>query len=206
MKQRALLRRQIIRAWCRTIRDNYGTINSERSLQAALWHHLHALFKQAGKLRQILIEPCVILTGDKERVYPDLVICNSRTVIGVIELKYLPRGAPKHEKDMNTLRALQDERGTISIKNERYRGELSNRHEYRLAQNVLFVWAGLYSRDHAGDWKTGSLVERTMTTPLAGRFLELHALTASGERPRIEWRPELPNDTPLRQRFRRLID
>jgi hypothetical protein len=70
MRQRALLRNQVIRAWCRTIKRDYGKINSERSLQAAFWANLYSLFPKP-KLRQILIEPRV--NFDDECVYPDLV-------------------------------------------------------------------------------------------------------------------------------------
>ena len=92
MKQRALLKSQIIEAWHQCINNDYRLqrINSERSLQAAFWSQLNSIFSEN---RRMFIEPGLVFENDGEnnKLIPDLVICNKKEVIGIIELKYLPR-------------------------------------------------------------------------------------------------------------------
>jgi len=77
---------------------------------------------------------------------PDIVICNSREIIGVIELKYLSRGKPHYEKDVNNLADIAGYKKKIVISNERFRGPTADAREYTLAENVLFVWASVRAR------------------------------------------------------------
>src|SRR5438105_1802416 len=107
MKQRAALKAQIIEAWrhCIAKDDRRRRINSERSLQASFWSRLNDLLP-ANRL--MFIEPrIVVAAADGDVVLlPDIVICNSRQVIGVIELKYQPRVSPSHKKDIASLARL----------------------------------------------------------------------------------------------------
>lgn len=89
MANRALPKKQVREAWRQSITIDYALqrINSERSLQASLWSNLNA--QLAPRSRRMFIEPCMSASGStKQLQYPDLVICNSREVIGIIELKY----------------------------------------------------------------------------------------------------------------------
>jgi hypothetical protein len=87
MASRALLRLQIVKAWRLTICKDYAAerINSERSLQAALWSRLNTTLseKLPPKSRRMFIEPRMTVAG--KALYPDIVICNTRQVIGIIE-------------------------------------------------------------------------------------------------------------------------
>src|SRR5512139_4141744 len=127
MKQRFLLKATIIDAWRSCITDDYcrQRINSERSLQASLWARLN---ERLSAHRRMFIEPHVAVRTENGTVslLPDLVICNSRQVIGVIELKYQPRTTPSYAKDINSLATLATHREGITFQNERYRGEVAD--------------------------------------------------------------------------------
>lgn len=75
---------------------------------------------------------------------PDIVVCNSRSIIGVVELKYLPRAEPNFEGDLKKLAAISMARSEISISNIRYQGEEKDGRKYRVANKTLFVWAGVH--------------------------------------------------------------
>lgn len=123
MKQRSLIKSQIIRAWTECIDDDYCSqrINSERSLQASFWAHLNSLLP---KNRRLFIEPNIsIRVGDRLiKLIPDIVVCNTREVISVIELKYLPRTLPIYNKDIKSLSLIAENRHQITIANDRFRG------------------------------------------------------------------------------------
>ena len=171
MANRSLLKSQIREAWRQSITDDYAVqrINSERSLQASLWSKLNALL--ATTSRRMFIEPCMSVPGLGRQVrYPDLVICNSREVIGIIELKYQPRARPKWHKDVDTFHFLATHRETISISNTRFRGTVADARLYPLANDVLFVWAGVHT---ACDLMLNEHVDPL----LAPHFMSLHAET-----------------------------
>lgn len=101
MNRRGLLRGQLTQAWGMAIDEDYRRqrINSERSLQASLWSKLNVLLPPES--RRMFIEPklkatVAALDGQvkPEFRFPDIVICNTREVIGIVEVKYLPRAKP----------------------------------------------------------------------------------------------------------------
>src|SRR5574339_1190948 len=101
MTNRSKLRQQITEAWCKSIKVDYTAqrINSERSLQASVWANLNAILPSST--RRMFIEACMSVQGSERQVrFPDIVICNTREVIGIIELKYQPRGKPSWQKDL----------------------------------------------------------------------------------------------------------
>ncbi|WP_157657471.1 hypothetical protein [Burkholderia ubonensis] len=59
--------------------------------------NLKAVFEGSDTKRQVFIEPTLSLNGSVIR--PDMVICNAREVICVLELKYVPRGRADTTKD-----------------------------------------------------------------------------------------------------------
>lgn len=173
MASRALLRSQIVKAWRLTIIKDYEHINSERSLQAAFWSRLDRTLPP--KTRRLFIEPRMTVMGKTQ--YPDIVICNTRQVIGIIELKYKPRTRAGWRKDLDKIRAIADCKTRITISHDRYRGTARCANPYRLAKTVLYVWAGVHAEsalDLAGYVGT-----------LAPHFLALHAETVDGQPPRI---------------------
>lgn len=147
MKQRSLIKSQIIKAWSECIDDDYCSqrINSERSLQASFWAHLN---KTLPKNRRLFIEPSVSMRidGSLIKLIPDIVVCNTREVISVIELKYLPRAQPKHSKDIKSLSLIAENRHQITIANDRFRGSEQDSNEYSLSKSILFVWAGVHAK------------------------------------------------------------
>ena len=173
LPSRSLLRGQIRRAWRRTINSGYSErlVNSERGLQVHFCIALLEEFRASKVIRRLFVEP-TILFGDSTKRSPDLVICNSRQVIGVVEFKYVPRARPTVEKDMNTLLRLGSADRGIGIANDRFRGVGEVRH-YTVASDAVLCWAGVY----AG--KLLALPPRTVLK-LGGRFMRLDALTRDG--------------------------
>lgn len=188
MKKRGLLQSQIISAWHECITEDYciQRINSERSLQASFWSRLNTMF---SKNRRMFIEPCIIIKARKEikRLFPDLVICNTKEVIGVIELKYQPRGGPNYLKDITTLSNIAKHRKFISISNERFRGQFVEERIYGLSKNILFVWAGIHTA--ANPINNDSLPLLPLYSAgyneLKDCFIELHAETSLDSLPKI---------------------
>lgn len=131
--------------------------------------------------RRLFIEPGIALSleGETRRIYPDIVVCNSKSIIGVIEIKYLPRGKARYEKDLKSLSSLARFGGEVSISNERFRGREEDSKEYQLARNPVFVWGSIH--------KQGSAVEFDETicndSALNRRFLKLFAETVADESP-----------------------
>ncbi len=169
---RSLLRRQIRESWNKALEKDYDNqrINSKRSLQAAVWSQLDRVMPK--KTRRMFIEPTVVC-GSKRRV-PDLVICNSRQIIGIIELKYVPRGRPNFDKDIATFHLLLKNRAEVFVSNARYRGTVAEVLRYSMAKNVLFVWAGVHAKCEASYFDS-------VPSRLKKHFLPLHAETKEGE-------------------------
>jgi hypothetical protein len=185
MTLRTLLRKQLKDAWRNTIEEDYHRqrINSERSLQASLWSKLNIILPP--KTRRLFIEPplkaIVTYPDGSERCeirYPDLVVCNTRNVIGIIELKYKPRAAPNWQNDFEKFCWILDNQKQIVVQNVRYRGLEVDGQLYPLADDVLFVWAGVHA-----EWN-GRLADH-IDRRLSNHFLELHAVTRDGEHPEL---------------------
>jgi hypothetical protein len=186
MNRRELLRNQLRDAWKATIEQDYRRqrINSERSLQASLWSQLNSILPP--KTRRMFIEPILKATvsnldGEvaQESRYPDIVICNKKEVIGIIEIKYLPRAKPNWTKDLQTFSWIHKNRDQFVIQNIRHRGVATDSREYKLSKDVLFVWAGVHlpSKDQ---------ISQSIDQGLAKHFLPLHAITRKGEHPELK--------------------
>jgi hypothetical protein len=175
MTNRALLRSQIQDAWQQTVETCYRRqrINSERSLQAALWSKLDLILPP--DTRRMFIEPRMHVPGLTSAEggatrFPDLVVCNTKEVIGIIELKYGPRVLPDWEKDLATFKWIAEQRGSITVCNSRYRGEEVDGRPYPLSDEVLFVWAGIHASSNS------DLAEHVEPS-LRSMFMELHEHT-----------------------------
>lgn len=180
MANRGLLRRQLRQAWIDTIAETYTNqlINSERALQAQLAARLLAAFETDGVRRYLFVEPTLVL-DDGQRVHPDLLVCNSRQIIGAIELKYQPNVRPRYAKDFATLDALARESGSIRLENRRYRGPGRGERAFTLSTDPLFVWAGVYRSPFQDITSNGTPFIET------SRLLILHAVTQIAELPEI---------------------
>lgn len=175
MTNRSKLRQQITEAWWKSINADYAAqrINSERSLQASVWANLNVVLP--SETRRMFIEPCMSVPGaGRQARFPDIVICNTREVIGIIELKYQPRGKPSWKKDLSTFHWVTEHRDSISISNARYRGVSADERVYPLSGTILYVWAGVHV--------ACDLDLRSHIAPEVSRcFLALHAETQHGE-------------------------
>ncbi|MBT8396482.1 MAG: hypothetical protein KJN92_05935 [Gemmatimonadetes bacterium] len=110
--------------------------------------------------------------------YPDLVVCNTRSVIGIIELKYRPKGKPAWEKDIETMKWVAANRKKLSVQNKRYKGVGVDGRIYPMSPYVLFVWAGIHA-------KSDVEVSDHISKRLQGCFLELHAETSRNRQPKV---------------------
>ena len=135
----------------------------------------------------MFIEPSLTITenGLARKIIPDLVICNTREVIGVIELKYTPRGHPRYAKDVASLAAIAKCREGIIISNDRYRGLAVNDKEYSLSKHILFVWAGVHAPRINGLNSDGSQLYSEAYEELKGCCVELHAETSLYASPKV---------------------
>jgi hypothetical protein len=133
------------------------------------------IFSESRKIRRLFIEPSLCATGTQRKL-PDILICDSRSVIGVVELKYTPRGIPKTTKDLNTLAFTIEHRKSLTIANERFRGPTRDPKSYFLAEDAVLCWAGIY---------TGQRLHLKMNPDVESRFLQLDALTSFDSWPKI---------------------
>jgi hypothetical protein len=165
----------LIAGWSEIVEGDYKRqrINSERSLQAAYWARLN---ERLPKQFRMFIEPHFHLAASGTGYFPDLVICNSRSIIAVIEFKYRPRGAALFRKDVQTLNALATNRKALSLSNSRFSGPLVDGREYEFATKTLFVWGGFHRAPKNGSYRNLPSLA-TKFKSLAGRFLQLHAET-----------------------------
>lgn len=185
MKRRMPLRNNLEWAWNQCQEDyNARLINSERTLQAALWANLRARLKDdpVRRHQRVFIEPAITLNDD-QIIYPDLVICNSRTIIGVVEIKFLPRTKPRFSKDLKTLASLAAQQLEVPLKIDRFRGSKPGKHHYRFAEHVLLAWAGIHGCSEEID--ECRFAERN-SSDFKGYYFELHGLTCSDKPLQIE--------------------
>lgn len=217
MKRRTLLKGQLIDAWNQCIEIDYPKriINGERALQACLYHRLTTIFELDGMggSRRIFIEPTMkLLVNDEPSTrMPDMVICDTQKVIGIFELKFHPRVglnlpgsdalAPGTEKDMQTLigvanalagftenQSAQENAHVIEVSNARYRGEGDGAEDFKLADNVLLGWMGIYSARPSDSTQKNVRLSDCLNKASAvvkGGFLELHAEAHKGKEPTV---------------------
>ena len=180
MTNRGLLRRHLKNAWVSTMQEVYTQqlISSERALQVHFAARLMDMFKADRVRRSVFVEPRIALDGG-QRIHPDLLVCNSREVIGAIELKYQPNVPPRFLKDFATLDALAEGCTSVRLENRRYRGPGRGELSYQLSANLLFVWAGVYRSPRQDIWQT----EPSAINP--SQLMVLHAVTRADDEPQL---------------------
>ncbi len=149
MAARLMLRMHLEEAWRRTIAQEYAgqLINSEKGLQVFFCKHLLDCFKSDKVSRRLFIEPRVSMPGSDDPKYarhPDIVICHTRKIIGIVEIKYLPRTRAKFKKDLLTLDWLLEGQVDVALSNDRYRGPRAVHKGYSLAGDAVYCWAGVH--------------------------------------------------------------
>lgn len=183
MGARYLLRDQLLRAWNKVIAGEYSDrlINSERGLQVFLCHHLIKEFEADKVKRQLFIEPRISAgIEDDEFRYPDIVICNTKQIIGVVELKYLPRTRPKYEKDLQTLDWMLMHSEELCVSNDRYQGDKDKAEvkRFELADDAVLCWAGVYASPKHD-------IKISEKDAFNKRLMVLHAITCKGKSPEL---------------------
>ncbi len=181
MQSRAPLRKHLRQAWIYAIKTySRALINSERGLQVYFCAKLLAIFRKEGYARRIFVEPRI--SGDKgKHRYPDVVICNRRQIIAVVELKYQPRVPAvrgEYQKDLDTLCWIQERTEGVAISNDRYLGPSGQLRTYSVAKDALFCWAGVY---RASRFDIACHAPRKLTDQL----LVLHAITDDDREPDV---------------------
>lgn len=178
MQNRPFVRDCLASAWLSTITSCYDEqlINSEHGLQVCFAERLSKAISERKGWR-VFIEPRVTLP-DRTFFYPDIAICNSKEIVGLVELKYVPRGTPKSQKDLATLLSIANNRMHVSAKNQRYLGPNGEPKTYLFSSNAIFCWAGVYK----------GKAERPLLEVKGpeGEFLGLHAITSKSEKAIIE--------------------
>jgi hypothetical protein len=180
MTNRGLLRRHLRNAWVSTMQEVYKQqlISSERALQVHFAARLMEAFKADRVRRYVFVEPRIML-DEGHRIHPDLLVCNSREVIGAIELKYQPNVPPRFLKDFATLDALAEGCTSIRLENRRYRGPGRGELGFQLSANPLFVWAGVYRSPRQDIRPT----DPTAIDP--SQLMVLHAVTRVDDEPKL---------------------
>jgi hypothetical protein len=185
MSEKSTLRAQLKRAWRDTI-DQYQAqlINSEHGLQVHFCAALLSQFEASNMKtrRRVFVEPSLRLSVDSVR-YPDVVICDTKNVVGIIELKYTPRGRPVQSdllKDMETLMYASAGSDSLKIVNERFLGEFVTKVDYPLAENAVLCWAGVYRGPDEL-----ALNKYSNDDTFLRRFLQLSALTHKDVHPTL---------------------
>lgn len=183
--RRGFLRKHLKAAWNQTISGPYSDalINSERGLQVHFCVKLLGLLE--GQQRRLFIEPTLTFQSGEKRS-PDLVICNSRRIIGVVEFKYTPRTLPSYAKDFDTLaRLARSAEGEITLSNERFRGPRKIEH-YNVASDAVLCWAAVHC-DKAFE------VPQLHLKEVGDRYLELRAIAGEHD---VEIRPKPASNKP----------
>ena len=165
------------RAWVDCIENDYvnQVMNSERSLQASYWSAIKSILPAN---RYIFIEPTFKITKEGRKVTPDIIICSKTEVIAIIELKYLPKGKSKYQKDIYSLNTLAKYRRELQFNYKRFLGEDKT---FGFSNSILFVWAGIYNRldSHVGDDFSKGYAS------LSDCYMQLEAVTSKDEIPVI---------------------
>lgn len=183
MAIRKPLRDRLLTAWSSIVDTEYAKqrVNSERSLQAALWARLS---DSLPDFQRMFIEPRFSITSDGKRCVPDIVVCSRRRIIAVIEIKYRPRGDAAYRKDVRSLDALARNGESLSVSNSRFSGPLVDETVYTYSSNTLFVWAGFHRPAKTGSYADLPPISEGFDA-LSGRFMQLHAETSSDDCPKV---------------------
>ena len=102
------------KAWAATARDyDLRRLNSERCVQASIYHHLRKELKAPGFT--VYVEPYLSIGGAKP-CYVDLLIVHSGRVVLALELKYKPSSKPSRRSvaaDLSKLIQLKHRRASV---------------------------------------------------------------------------------------------
>jgi hypothetical protein len=118
-------------AWLKSI-DDYAQrkLNSEHTLQAALYHHLLSALPPGFRVYTeavIRLSESTVEESERRKVVVDVLVCEEAEVILAAELKFVPRGVPTLDalrKDVRTLSCITNRRNLadrVAIEMPRFR-------------------------------------------------------------------------------------
>jgi len=113
-----------------------------------------------------------------EKCRPDVLVCDHEKVIAVVELKYQPHKRPDYRKDIDKLAFIANSLEQFEVYNYRFRGHRKNHDPFALAENALFVWAGVYREEYVE-------VATRIDPIIQDRFLAFHAVAHKGIDPDV---------------------
>jgi hypothetical protein len=189
---REYIRGVLKRSWGQTIKNYYNRalINSERALQHYFCLELDKKLKSNQSKSSSIkyyIEPTIIGGANFSRI-PDLIICNAKYIISVIEFKYIPRFVNGRnseanqegfnsgiEKDMETL-SLMKNIECIKYYNERYVGVENGTKTLQIADDAVLCWAGVYG---------GEEMAAPDDLNKCNKYLQMSAITEMGKEAKI---------------------
>ncbi len=143
--------RAAVAAWAHLCRDyDARLINSERCMQAALYHHIRKLLPRRDGYR-IFIEAVVrVPANSAERIHVDTLVLQGDEILLILELKFAPRGFPSRAgltKDLNSLskvanrRAKKDRVSVEFTRNGAFTGEQSKGEPLKISQGAVRLLA-----------------------------------------------------------------
>ena len=149
------------KAWLNSTKDYAALrINSEHTLQAALYHHLRLALPDGFSIFTEAVirlpEQTANETG-KQKVVVDLLVSHARQIVAAIELKYTPRGRPAEsavKKDLLSLSRVTNRRDTkdrVAIEMPRFRSEDADVLELSIAPQRKLVFA-MYCKQEASEF------------------------------------------------------
>ena len=182
-------------AWRRTIEDyEQRQINAEHCLQASLYRHLKnslpSAFSVFSEAVVRLGENAINETG-KQKVVIDLLVCEHRTIVAAIEIKYTPRGEPNPDnvrKDLTSLSHITNRHrhaDRVKIEMPRFRQTDNDTLELSILSQRKLIFAAYCSDDsknlsiqsvnsfwsnfqpHQGYWKNTSTFPPNLCISLA---------------------------------------
>ena len=144
-------------AWRKTIEDyERRQINSEQCMQASLYRHLKnclptsfSVFSEAV----VRLGENAISETNKQKVVVDLLICEDKSIVAGIEIKYAPRGAPDTEqirKDLTSLSHITIRRrhaDRVKIEMPRFRHVDSDTMDFEILLQRKLIFAAFCSSD-----------------------------------------------------------
>jgi hypothetical protein len=148
----------------KTILDEYnsGTMASERHLQAVIFNSIRPILSSKGL--SLLIEPTIqtkkdcAITG----IIPDMLIVNKNEVLAIIEIKYVPYGYPKFEKDFETFSAFHSQikvDRNIYLKGQPKDGNWDTNVLFSIAQDLQTFYIAIARHDADIFTKTSSIIK-----------------------------------------------
>ena len=160
---------QVFELW-EGVKEDYslGLINTERCLQASLYHYTRNNLKDLTPF----VEPGLrYVEGRGYSFIPDLVFCEGNRLVGIMEIKFTPHYYPNYEWDIKKLNSLwEDKQDGHQIAINPQTGKWLSE-EMFITEETLFMFAVVAQHDAAAVDKQA--VCEKLSTGIRSRFILL---------------------------------